>query len=149
MGVPGCHDGEVFERLRPRHLVVAAVVSFGLLGAGCSRDRAASPVTIDQGAATETLGTNPFIPEDVNIGDCLSSLPRPGCGNRIRGDYHSMITFGVLIAGLTFIGWRIARGARRGQAPRNTPAPNTPARTATPDDGTPDDDAPNEGTPPN
>lgn len=119
------HDGGVSERLRTRHLVVAASLSLGVLAAGCGRDEAAVPATIDQREATATLSTNPFIPDDVNIGDCVSSLPRPGCGNEIRGDAHSMLTFGALVAGLGFIGWRIGRGVRR----RGTPGPTSAGTT--------------------
>ncbi|MFN6121473.1 MAG: hypothetical protein ACK5CE_17840 [Actinomycetes bacterium] len=92
--------------------LVALVITCGVL-AGCSRDESAVPPTVDQREAAATLITNPFIPENVNIGDCVSALPRPGCGNEIRGDSHSMLTFGVLMAGLAFIGWRIARSVRR------------------------------------
>jgi hypothetical protein len=126
---PGpCHDGAVIVRLRPRQLLVAVAVSlgtitFGAIAAGCSIDQASPPATMDQVDAAASLTTNPFIPEDVNIGDCVSSLPRPGCGNEIRGDSHAMITFGVLVAGLTFIGWRIGRSVRRRDAtPQGPPA---------------------------
>jgi hypothetical protein len=115
------------ERLRPKRLLIATVLSLGVLAAGCGSGDTATRPTIDQREATETLSTNPFIPEDVNIGDCVSSLPRPGCGNRIRGDWHSMMTFGVLVAGLAFIFWRIARGVRRRDVPRGrTPTDRTP-----------------------
>ena len=136
-GPDGCNDGGVPGRppprhLSPRHLVVAAVVSFGALAAGCGRQDATAPPPVDQRAASETLSTNPFIPDDVNIGDCVSSLPRPGCGNEIRGDSHSLLTFGVLAAGLAFIGWRISRSVRRRDAPRpaaGPPSPTSPTST--------------------
>ena len=115
----------------------AAAATFGVLAAGCGRDESATPATLDQRAAAETLSTNPFIPEDVNIGDCVSSLPRPGCGNEIRGDGHAMLTFAVLVAGLSFIGWRIGRSVRR----RDTQRPGAPRP------GAPRPDAPT-GTPP-
>jgi hypothetical protein len=105
--------------------LAALVISVGVL-AGCSRDESAVPPTVDQREAAATLSTNPFIPEDVNIGDCVSALPRPGCGNEIRGDSHSMITFGVLMAGLAFIGWRIARSVRRRDGGRARPAADRP-----------------------
>lgn len=114
-----------------------------MLAAGCGRDEAATPITVDQRAAAETLSTNPFIPEDVNIGDCVSSLPRPGCGNEIRGDGHAMLTFAVLVAGLSFIGWRIARSVRRRDAPRpDAPRPDAPRPDASTGTGT------GTGTPP-
>ena len=121
------------ERLRPRRsrrlTVALAAFTFGVLAVGCGRDEAATPATLDERAAAETLSTNPFIPEDVNIGDCVSSLPRPGCGNEIRGDGHAMLTFAVLVAGLSFIGWRIARSVRRRDAPRPDAPTSTPPGT--------------------
>jgi hypothetical protein len=139
---PWCwHDGGVFERPRSHRsrrlavilAAVAGALTFGVLAAGCSRDEAATPATLDQRAAAETLSTNPFIPEDVNIGDCVSSLPRPGCGNEIRGDGHSMLTFAVLVAGLSFIGWRIGRSVRRRDAPRpDARRPDAPTGTPPP-----------------
>ncbi len=81
------------------------------------------PPTVDQREAAATLSTNPFIPENVNIGDCVSALPRPGCGNEIRGDSHSMLTFGGLLPRRSLIGWRFPRWARRPDAgPARPPA---------------------------
>lgn len=107
--------GPVPDRRRPRQLLAAAALAIGLpmAAAACGGDAAPTRTTLDERAAAETLSTNPFIPEDVNIGDCVSSVPRPGCGNEIRGDSHAALTFGVLVLGLTFIGWRIARSVRR------------------------------------
>jgi hypothetical protein len=60
----------------------------------------------------ETIGSNPFIPDDANIGDCVSALPRPDCGTDQRGGYHQYVTLLVLALATVFIGWRIARGVR-------------------------------------
>lgn len=60
--------------------------------------------------------TNPFLPENANLGDCLSSLPRPDCGSTARGGFAQWATLVALVAGLTFIGWRVVRGARRNAA---------------------------------
>lgn len=60
--------------------------------------------------------TNPFLPENANLGDCLSSLPRPECGSTARGGFAQWSVLVVLIAGLAFIGWRVVRGARRNAA---------------------------------
>jgi hypothetical protein len=66
------------------------------------------PVTLDPAS----IGTNPFIPEDANIGDCVSSAPRPECGSDEQGGWHQYLTMLVLLMGTVFIGWRIARGVR-------------------------------------
>jgi hypothetical protein len=113
----------------PRRFVFAMALSLGVLAAGCGRDSDATPVTIDQREAAETLSTNPFIPEDANIGDCVSSLPRPNCGSEIRGDSHALMTFGVLVAGLAFIGWRVGRSVRRRDT-RTVPPPSDRTPTA-------------------
>lgn len=129
------HDGAVPDRRRPRQLLSIAALAVGLstgVLAACGDDRANTPTTVDERTAAETLSTNPFIPEDVNIGDCVSALPRPGCGNEIRGDSHSALTFGVLVLGLTFIGWRITRSVRRRDrtvAPASGPSPQGRPRT--------------------
>ena len=96
-------------------IALALGLSFGL--AACGDGAAVSTTTLDERESAATLSTNPFIPEDANLGDCVSSLPRPGCGNEIRGDSHAL-----LVAGLTFIGWRIARSVKRRDAPRTPPA---------------------------
>ena len=59
-----------------------------------------------------SLASNPFIPEDVNIGDCVSSLPRPDCGSKEQSGYHQYLTLIVLFLATAFIGWRIARSVR-------------------------------------
>jgi hypothetical protein len=56
---------------------------------------------------------NPFIPEDANIGDCVSALPRPGCGSEARGGWRQTLVFVVLVAGMALIGWRLVVAVRR------------------------------------
>jgi hypothetical protein len=68
---------------------------------------AAPPATPDPAS----VASNPFIP-DVNIGDCVSSLPRPDCGSDERGGYHQYVTLIILFLGTLFIAWRVARGVR-------------------------------------
>ena len=76
--------------------------------------------------------TNPFLPDGANIGDCLSSLPRPDCGSQARGGFAQWSVLVVLVAGLAFIGWRVVRGARR----------NARAAAARIDQSTPPDQPP-------
>ena len=63
---------------------------------------------------------NDFIPEGRDLSECISSLPRPGCGSEARSDAAQIVLFGVLLAALVFIAWRIVRSGRR--ARRATPA---------------------------
>jgi len=81
---------------------------------------AASPVSALDGTQTAhvTVGDtlpepNPFIPEDRNLSDCLSSLPKPGCGSEARGGALQFATFGILMLGMAFIGWRVFRSVKR------------------------------------
>ena len=77
-------------------------------------------VTTDASGATSTtvdmgLASNDFIPENPNFGSCVSSLPRPDCGSSAQGGYHQLLTFGVLMLGMAFIGWRVFRSVRRAE----------------------------------
>lgn len=102
-------------------LLAAAVLSLAtvlsLAAASCSGQppRTSAVVVATAPATGNTTGfaDNPFIPEDANIGDCVSSLPRPGCGTEASTSGKTALTFGVLMAGMAFIGWRVARGVRQ------------------------------------
>jgi hypothetical protein len=59
---------------------------------------------------------NVFIPEDRDLGECITALPKPGCGSEARSDWHQGLVLGVMIAGLIIIGWRIVKGVRRREA---------------------------------
>ena len=72
---------------------------------------AAQPVTPRTG---DTI--NPFFPEERSLGDCLSSLPKPGCGSSARGGWRQTAVLGVILSGLAFIGWRIVRQSRKARA---------------------------------
>ena len=102
--------------------MLAATVVLG--SAACSgmdtpqRPASATVEPVDT-VADGTIADNPFIPEDRNIGDCVSSLPRPDCGSDAQGGGAQLATFGVLMAGMAFIGWRIARGVRRRERDRS------------------------------
>ncbi|CAN5717889.1 hypothetical protein BH24ACT5_BH24ACT5_12750 [soil metagenome] len=57
---------------------------------------------------------NEFVPDDVNVSECISALPRPGCGSEERAGWRQTLLLGVLVAGLAVIGWRIVVAVRRG-----------------------------------
>jgi hypothetical protein len=98
-----------------RHLVAVALLSIGTGALTTSCGTAPAPAATAASPATTdpSLADNPFIPEDVNLGDCVSSLPRPGCGTEASTSGKTQITFLVLLLGLVFIGWRVARGVRQ------------------------------------
>jgi hypothetical protein len=65
---------------------------------------------------------NPFLPENEDLGNCLSALPQPDCGSENRGGPIQWAVFGFVVAGLVFIGWRITRAVRaRDRAPAANP----------------------------
>ena len=68
-------------------------------------------------AATGTLRTtvldNPFLPENANIGDCVSALPRPECGSKARGGWRQTLVFGAVVLALAVVGFRLVIAVRR------------------------------------
>jgi hypothetical protein len=67
-------------------------------------------------AQTVTISDNDFVPEDQNLGDCISAVPRPGCGSEAQGGWRQGLVFGALVIGLGFIVWRIVVGARKAKS---------------------------------
>lgn len=73
-----------------------------------SHSHAAAAVAV---APDDTV--NPFLPEDRAISDCVSAVPKPGCGSKARGGWHQYLVAIAMFGGLAFVGWRIVAGARR------------------------------------
>jgi hypothetical protein len=120
--------------------IAVAVVLGGPLLAGCSDGpnpfQAASASTTTVAAATDGTSTdgvadNPFLPEG-NLSDCVGALERPNCGSEARGTKGTYMVFAVLILGLAFIFWRIAKGVKARDAAVNAPKPRTPGTPDTP-----------------
>ncbi len=63
---------------------------------------------------------NEFIPEGRDLSECITAVPKPGCGSEARSDWHQGLVLGVMVAGLIVIGWRIVRGVRRREAAAKT-----------------------------
>jgi hypothetical protein len=59
---------------------------------------------------------NDFLPVERSLSECLSVLPKPGCGSEARGGWPQIAVFLALIGGLGVIGTRIAIGIRRRDA---------------------------------
>ncbi len=108
-----------------RPIVIAAVllVPAAQVGHADASEPGSGPAPVAAAVAPSTTvpepvpeaTDNPFIPENANLGDCVSSLPRPECGSEARGGVGQWMVFGALVAGLGFIGWRVSRGMRRGR----------------------------------
>jgi hypothetical protein len=114
----------------PRSLAPLALVcalGAGAALAGCSGDNpyqaaesANTAVTNDEAVTTGTDGiaANEFIP-DENIGSCVGLVERPNCGSKDKGGWRMYLTFAVLLSGMAFIGWRIARSVKARDAVMN------------------------------
>lgn len=83
--------------------------------AGTADTNTADTVTTDTVTA-DTEG-NVFLPEDQNVSSCVGTMERPDCGSKSKGGWRMYLTFAVLIAGLSFVGWRIVKGVRSNGAP--------------------------------
>lgn len=99
-------------------LVALAVLLVGLV------DRTAQPTQVadlSEEVFTEAPGraeapVNEFIPADRDISDCISAIPKPGCGSKARGGWHQTLVLLAILAGLAVIVWRIVAGARKAKA---------------------------------
>ena len=56
--------------------------------------------------------TNDLLPDNNDVGNCVGTVESANCGSKARADGHTYLVFLALAAGLTFIGWRIARGVK-------------------------------------
>lgn len=107
----------VARRLLPA--VLAAVLAAGLFGACGGENPYQSTQTEATNANTTNGGTietptteNDFLPQRENVSDCIGAVERPDCGSNAKGGWQMYLTFGVLIAGMSFIGWRVVRSVR-------------------------------------
>lgn len=59
---------------------------------------------------------NEFLPEERGLGDCISAVPRPGCGSEARGGWHQTLVFLAIMLGLAVIVWRVVATSRRAKS---------------------------------
>ena len=64
-------------------------------------------------------GDNQYLPVRENVSDCIGAVERPDCGSEAKGGWQLALTFGVLLAGMSFIGWRVVRSVRARDAVAN------------------------------
>ena len=62
---------------------------------------------------------NEFLPEDRGLGECISAVPRPGCGSEARGGWRQTLVLVAVLVGLALIVWRVVAGSRRARARRD------------------------------
>jgi len=58
------------------------------------------------------VATNDLLPDNNDVTNCIGTAEPANCGSKARADGHTYLVFIALILGLTFIGWRIARGVK-------------------------------------
>ena len=118
----------------PRPFAVLAFALFGggaALIAGCSDQNpyqasdSANNMSSEVGQAPASE-TNVFTPEDANVSSCVGTMERPDCGSKSKGGWRMYLTFAVLMSGMGFIGWRIARSIRQRDAVLNAPKADDP-----------------------
>lgn len=83
------------------------------------RDAAEAVATIDTVAP---IATNDFLDTERDLSECISAAPKPGCGREPthagdRGGSLQLVLFGLVVAAMAGIGWRIVASVRaRGRA---------------------------------
>ena len=98
--------------------VVWPIIAVAVLGMAPA-DRALAGVPPSSSVPVESAPAptvNDFLPEDRSIGECISAVPKPGCGSESRGGWRQYLVAIVLVAGLVIIGWRIVSGVRKSPA---------------------------------
>jgi hypothetical protein len=103
---------------RTRALALSLAVVAGTLTGACSGD---NPYEAGQAAQTAPASTtvteeNVFLPEDQDVTDCVGTVELPNCGSKEKGGWRMYLLMAVLVAGVAFIAWRVARLVRRRDA---------------------------------
>jgi hypothetical protein len=100
------------------------------------------PGTVPDDVTIDTA--NPFLPDEVDLSQCVGTLPRPGCGSEERGGWHQNLVAIAMVAGLLIVFGRVAWGVRRNRRQNDiaTNAHDAGSPDAGPvDDSASDDDA--------
>jgi hypothetical protein len=112
---PGkCDDGDVRRALVLILLGLTLAVPARALATGAGTGSGDSGI----GAATTTTIDTSFLDTKRDLGDCLNnSIDLPDCGRNPtqagdRGGALQYATFGIMILGLVFIGWRVTKAVK-------------------------------------
>ncbi|MBU3689664.1 MAG: hypothetical protein FGM29_08940 [Actinobacteria bacterium] len=96
---------------RPRRLLFCAIVSIApLAGFGSSASATTPPPPAPP-------VTNDFLDLDRDVSECISAMPKPGCGREPtssgdRGGAMQLALFGIILVAMAGIGTRIAFAVR-------------------------------------
>ena len=103
------HRKKIFLRLKL--VVIASIAALTFISPSTT---AVAAEEGDTGSTdTPTVTYNDFIPEERDLSDCISAIPKPGCGSDAKGGWRQMLVLGLVVTGLGFIGWRVVTGARK------------------------------------
>ncbi|NBU94441.1 MAG: hypothetical protein EBS20_00870 [Actinobacteria bacterium] len=111
------------RRFLARLLVASAAMIAALLPAATvtAQDNDGSDTDVT------TVTVNDFVPTERDLSECISAVPKPGCGSEARGGWRQTAIFALVVGGLAFIGWRVVAGARKNLAASNSSAePDSP-----------------------
>ena len=114
----GLADGQLPPGRRPAALLIVGLIVVAIVAllaivplpgvsagvANANSPDPSPPTTVDD-----------FLPENQNLGDCLGTLERPGCGSEGRGGWRQTLVFVVMGVGLAIVFGRIAWAVRRTQ----------------------------------
>lgn len=64
--------------------------------------------------------TNPFLPADRDLTECVGSVERPGCGSQSRGGWHQNLVAIAMVSGLFLVFGRVVWAVRRSQKHAST-----------------------------
>jgi hypothetical protein len=118
--------------LRAALVAVAVVIALGASGALGTDAVSAQQLGPDDLPITTVY--NEFYPEDRDLSDCLSVLPRPGCGSSARSGWPQLTVFGLIVIGVGAVAARVLVSARRTRAALT--ASGTPAERSATDETT-------------
>ena len=116
---PSAKDHRKENLRRIAAVVVGIIASVILLSVGSAVIAAEDDL---DNSDTSTVTYNDFIPEERDLSDCISAIPKPGCGSSAKGGWRQMLVLGLVVTGLGFIGWRVVAGARKNLATQSSQA---------------------------
>jgi len=116
---PSAKDHRKENLRRIAAVVVGIVASVTLLSVGSAVIAAEDDL---DNSDTSTVTYNDFIPEERDLSDCISAIPKPGCGSSAKGGWRQMLVLSLVVTGLGFIGWRVVAGARKNLATQSSQA---------------------------
>ena len=73
-------------------------------------------------AAPPPVTANDFVPEDRDLSECISALPKPDCGSEDRSGWRQGLVLALVLAAMAGIGARIFLAVRRRDAALAVPA---------------------------